>query len=258
MYFGVQAQPTLHRRWGGFCLTLVGAKPMMALGFPPTFQARTGSTPAGTRMGSFGERLQREREMRGVTLDEIAESTKISARSLRAIEEEHFDQLPGGIFNKGFVRAYARYLGIDEEQAVADYVIAEEAHRQEKAGKVAEIVAQAESQVPVEPSNRTWHVVAAAAVLLVLGVGGWNYYNRGKSTDVSATVQAQEVTANTSSAPEAPASEPVAAPAPVVTASETEQAAAVSEATEFTVVLRAKEKSWVSVSTDGNNVLEGL
>jgi len=75
-------------------------------------------------MGAFGERMQREREMRGITLEEISESTKISSRSLRALEEEKFDQLPGGIFNKGFVRAYAHYLGIDEDQAVADFVAA--------------------------------------------------------------------------------------------------------------------------------------
>ena len=76
-------------------------------------------------MGSFGEKLQREREMRSISLDEIAESTKISARMLRALEEEEFEKLPGGIFNKGFVRAYSRYLGLDEEQAVADYLAAE-------------------------------------------------------------------------------------------------------------------------------------
>jgi len=45
-------------------------------------------------MGSFGQRLQREREMRGITLEEIATSTKIGTRSLRALEEEDFDQLP--------------------------------------------------------------------------------------------------------------------------------------------------------------------
>ncbi len=75
-------------------------------------------------MGSFGERMQREREMRGITLEEISESTKITSRCLRALEEEEFDKLPGGIFNKGFVRAYARFLGIDEDQAVADFVVA--------------------------------------------------------------------------------------------------------------------------------------
>ena len=75
-----------------------------------------------TRVGAFGERLRRERELRGISLDEIAASTKIGTRLLRALEEEQFDLLPGGIFNKGYVRAYARHLGIDEEQAVADYL----------------------------------------------------------------------------------------------------------------------------------------
>src|SRR3954466_5207839 len=76
-------------------------------------------------VSSFGDKLRREREMRGVTLEEIAESTKIGTRSLRALEQEDFEKLPGGIFNKGFVRAYSRYLGLDEEQAVTDFLAAE-------------------------------------------------------------------------------------------------------------------------------------
>ena len=70
-------------------------------------------------MGSFGERLKREREMRGVSLDDIAEATKIGTRLLRALEDEQFELLPGGIFNKGFVRAYAKYLGLNEDEAVS-------------------------------------------------------------------------------------------------------------------------------------------
>ena len=58
-------------------------------------------------MGAFGERLRREREMRNISLDEIAAVTKIGTRLLRALEDEQFDLLPGGIFNKGYVRAYA-------------------------------------------------------------------------------------------------------------------------------------------------------
>jgi cytoskeleton protein RodZ len=57
-----------------------------------------------------------------VTLDDVSVSTKISVRFLDAIETEQFDKLPGGIFNKGFVRAYAQHLGIDADQAVADYL----------------------------------------------------------------------------------------------------------------------------------------
>lgn len=72
-------------------------------------------------MGSFGENLRREREMRGVTLEEMAESTKISTRLLRALEQEHFSDLPGGVFTRSFIRHYADYLGLDSEHVLAEY-----------------------------------------------------------------------------------------------------------------------------------------
>ncbi len=75
-------------------------------------------------VGVFGEKLRKQREQRGLELDAISNTTKISTRMLRALEDEHFDQLPGGVFNKGFVRAYARQIGLDEEEAVADYLTA--------------------------------------------------------------------------------------------------------------------------------------
>ena len=73
---------------------------------------------------TFGESLKREREMRGVTLEEISAATRIATRFLRAIENEQWDQLPGGVFNRGFVRAVARFLGLDEENTVAEYTLA--------------------------------------------------------------------------------------------------------------------------------------
>jgi cytoskeletal protein RodZ len=75
-------------------------------------------------VGAFGEKLRKQREQRGIALDAISTTTKISTRMLRALEDEHFDQLPGGVFNKGFVRAYARQVGLDEEEAIADYLAA--------------------------------------------------------------------------------------------------------------------------------------
>ena len=75
-------------------------------------------------MESLGARLKREREQRKITLEEISLSTKIGTRFLLAIEEDQFDQLPGGIFNKGFVKAYARSVGVDEAEAVAEYELA--------------------------------------------------------------------------------------------------------------------------------------
>jgi cytoskeletal protein RodZ len=75
-------------------------------------------------VGAFGEKFRKQRELRGIELDAISNTTKISTRMLRALEDEHFDQLPGGVFNKGFVRAYARQIGLNEEEAVADYLTA--------------------------------------------------------------------------------------------------------------------------------------
>lgn len=150
-----------------------------------------------TPMGAFGERMQREREMRGISLEEIAESTKIGARMLRALEEEDFEKLPGGIFNKGFVRAYSKYLGLDEEQAVADFMAA----IAEKQRKKTEANVAAGVEVPSSRSDRISNIYQAAAltsaeeagpdfsrgirlaviVLVILGVFaglGWLVWNR--------------------------------------------------------------------------------
>ncbi len=73
-------------------------------------------------MGSFGEKLRMERELRGVSLREIADGTKISLRFLQALEEDRFDILPGGLFPRAFVKQYATFLGLDADKAVADFV----------------------------------------------------------------------------------------------------------------------------------------
>ena len=66
--------------------------------------------------------LPRFRKKAGVSLDDIAQRTKISSRFLRAIEDEQFDQLPGGIFSTSYLRQYAAAIGYDEEALVAHYI----------------------------------------------------------------------------------------------------------------------------------------
>jgi cytoskeleton protein RodZ len=73
-------------------------------------------------MGEFGNKFRQAREKKNLSLDDVSNVTKISARMLQAIEQEQFDQLPGGVFNKGFIRAYAKHLGLDAEEAVTDYL----------------------------------------------------------------------------------------------------------------------------------------
>jgi cytoskeletal protein RodZ len=73
-------------------------------------------------VGVFGDKFRKEREKKGFSLDDVSKVTKISSRMLQAIEQEHFDQLPGGVFNKGFIRAYAKHVGLNDEEAVTDYL----------------------------------------------------------------------------------------------------------------------------------------
>ncbi len=154
-------------------------------------------------MGAFGDRMRREREMRGVTLEEISESTKISKRALQALEKEEFDLLPGGIFNKGFVRAYARYLGIDEEQAVADFVAADAAnHELAEENKFPLNVEDRPAQPPLNP-KRSITPVILALILLAIVAGGWTYWNRHKSQP-AAHVDDEPQGSTTSSLPDKP------------------------------------------------------
>jgi cytoskeletal protein RodZ len=76
----------------------------------------------GDAVGEFGSKFRREREKKGFSLDDVSNVTKIGTRMLQAIEEEQFERLPGGVFNKGFIRAYAKHLGMNDEQAVASYL----------------------------------------------------------------------------------------------------------------------------------------
>lgn len=70
---------------------------------------------------SLGEKLRTAREERGISISEVAEQTRISPLYLEAIDQDNYKSLPGGIFNKGFVRSYAKYVGIDEQEALQDY-----------------------------------------------------------------------------------------------------------------------------------------
>lgn len=77
-------------------------------------------------MPSFGEELRRERELRQISLREVSEATKINIRYLEALERNDFRHLPGGVFNKGFVRAYSEFIGVDPEAMVNAYLLEEQ------------------------------------------------------------------------------------------------------------------------------------
>ena len=245
-------------------------------------------------MGSFGERLRREREMRGVSLDQIVATTKIGRRLLLALEEEQFDLLPGGIFNKSYVRAYAKCVGIDEEEAVAEYMQAAN-----EAPPDARVIAQQHASIHSNrPRQRSGFPVLPVLILLVViagGIGGWKVYqdrqnDREKRAAMPANPDVSQQPTNAaapvasgggsaanqaSSAPQlqtSPTSPAVPQPASssgaaVVPPPETAPAQKVStEASSpnipvgaaFEVIVRPKDSAWVSLKSDGKYVVRGI
>lgn len=218
-------------------------------------------------MGGFGERMQREREMRSIALEEIAESTKISCRMLRALEEEDFDKLPGGIFNKGFVRAYAKFLGIDEEQAVVDYQAAF-VEKQQKlptnganglhhGDVLSSLAAAAEDKPQSQPDQAAGFMRATVILICLLGIGGlaWKFLwpKPAASTPPRVAQSAPSITLQAPPA-QAPANaEPVAAAPPSSAVSNTDS---VADNGPFRLQITLKERSWVQVTGDGKLLLE--
>ena len=72
-------------------------------------------------MDSPGKNLKTERESRNLTLREVSESTKVREPLLRAIESDRYDLISGPVYVKGFLEAYARYLGLDPDDIVRGY-----------------------------------------------------------------------------------------------------------------------------------------
>jgi cytoskeletal protein RodZ len=189
--------------------------------------------------GNFGERLKREREMREVTLDEITAATRIGTRFLTALENEDWDKLPGGVFNRGFVRAIARYLGLDEEDLLAEYDVAYSA----RAGSPP-------PSPPELPTSRSLsRAVPALVVLLIFAgavVGGYFGWKRLRALRRAPETTSVQAPAPSAQAPSAAAASPAASPA---------------SATESTdplhLSLSASQSVHVRVTADGKDVFDG-
>jgi cytoskeletal protein RodZ len=90
--------------------------------------------PSEPETASFGGWLRRQREMREISLRDIADRTKISLRYLQAMEDDRFDLLPAPIFAKGFLREYARYVGLSPDEVVNHYLAVQQQQSPEEDG----------------------------------------------------------------------------------------------------------------------------
>ena len=133
---------------------------------------------SGSPIGSLSTRLVLERKRQNISLEEISLSTKINIRFLTAIEQGHFEELPGGIICKSFLRAYARQIGMDEEQAINGYFAAIEASQTEGASEESLQRFCGRKQESVAARLPWW---AFAAALLIIGFGfiALRHYKRG-------------------------------------------------------------------------------
>ena len=186
-------------------------------------------------MASFGERLRRERELRGVDLRDVAETTKISLRFLQALESDRVDVLPGGIFPRAFVRQYASYLGLDAERMVSEFLFAHD-------GNVAAPVLP--ELAPLRPRRGWWMLAAGgASVLLVTGV--WLHVRRQRP--------GPEMQLRPSMAPQTSFPAERVYPPPTT-------GAAVENRDEggLILALSARQNCWVAVHADGVRVLDRI
>ena len=144
----------------------------------------------------FGKLLRREREQRGVTLDAISASTKVTVRMLRALEEEHFDQLPGGILGKGIVRGYVRCLSLDENEWVRLYM---EAHHDSVPTPDADDWASFALNISKTRVQPDYHAqlrwTGVGVLLLLLASFGWFVWGYVHTRTASAQVSPAKVSA---------------------------------------------------------------
>lgn len=218
-------------------------------------------------MGAFGERFKREREKRKITLDDVAKATKIGARLLQAIEEEKFDQLPGGMFNKAFVRSYARHLGLNEDQAAAEYTeiyrakhpVDPLADPDAEGRKILEQRAARVRQERPRLERVPWRKAAAALLLVAFGFAVWGSYWRFIKSSNRAEARKQKPAKVAEPPRQAPVPQVVEASAPTESQPQPTQAALENSQPapgSFEVLIRAREDSWIHIKVDGRDLPE--
>lgn len=156
-------------------------------------------------MTHFGDELRKERELRGVSIGDIAEVTKVSTRYLTSLEEEHFDLLPGGVLNKGIIRNYARAVGLDEKLWTERFMETYRESGQMKDDDIhwvefAENVSRSRTHTPKSSFFRLrWAgVFMLITVLAISGFFVWSYVNSKVDAASPATQTSRPVAAQVS------------------------------------------------------------
>ena len=215
-------------------------------------------------MATLGQQLKQAREEKGVSLHEIAESTHIGVRFLQAIENDAYDVLPGGVFNRAFVRKFAKEVGFDEEQAVNLY----EEQLEEQGGEPERSYQLGVEEFETRPTSGNGLLLSFVALIILgaLAYAAYQYFTpasseteRSSSSGLSSPTPtraptetpAPSVTPEASTSPAAAAASPTASPIASPTPSPTPGTAPTGA---IRVQLAAPaDEVWLSVRPDGKN-----
>jgi len=198
-------------------------------------------------MSEFGLHLKQARERRGISLRQIASATKISTGALEALERGDFSRLPGGIFSRAFVRAYAVEVGLDPEETVRQYTELADALALSSLREVATAEITDDDRMFLERQRKAgvWLRVVALVLLVALS-GALAWWRVSVSRRHAAAAPTVIVT------PPAPPISAPAEPAPTPVSAESTQA---SVTRQVSIDLRADANCWVKITADGRLVL---
>jgi cytoskeleton protein RodZ len=201
-----------------------------------------------SELASFGEELRREREIRGISLKEIADATKISKRFLDAIERNDHRALPAPVFTRGFVREYARYVGLNAEEMVNRYNFAAvNDDRIEKPPPVEKYPHTPVRDISPKPPRKRGippvyarvdrNLIAAVVIAVALaGVAWWAVQHRRADQDAAA-----ETAAPVTSSAAVPAA--AVSPKPVI------------DDSRLRMAMEMVGESWIELEADGKTVI---
>ena len=198
-------------------------------------------------MSTVGIRLRELREAKGVSLDDIARSTRVGRRHLEALETDSWAELPAPVFVKGFIRAYCDFLDASPDEALGVY--------REATGESAKLE-RVQSILRSGPSRRAGPLVISLVLFIALGASLFALRLGLKSSPPSAPATSASERGDTASVPSS-ASIP-AATAPVIQTQPVPVSAADAKPGAQRLVIHAVEPTWIRVQVDDGQVSEEL
>lgn len=242
-----------------------------------------------TRSRAFGEMFVQRRQRLGLTLQEVSSFTKLHPRFLKAIEQADFSKLPGGILTKSFIRAYAQEIGIDDSQAVSEYLAITGQAPPEPVLDSTTMDPQSDVSVGGSHAGKSHAgLLSASVVALLFLVASSGSFLLGRhykgllrlhphsspitpplavesgvdakapaDTSIAATASPVAAASIQSPSAEVPGTSSTSQPDPDVTPKANELTAEECATNTICVQINARENAWVSITVDGKVVMHG-